>query len=158
MPAHTSILILNGPNLNLLGSREPQIYGHESLEDIAERCRQHGQKRGWNVHFVQSNHEGILIDWIHEAKTRHQGLIVNAGAYTHSSIALLDALLAVALPVIEVHLSNLAKREAFRHHSYVARAAIGTICGFGAAGYCLALDAMASLLQRSDGTDVTEHE
>ena len=147
---------MNGPNLNLLGSREPHIYGHDRLEDIAERCREHGRKHGLDVHFAQSNHEGVLLDWIHEAKTRHRGLIVNAGAYTHSSIALLDALLAIGLPVIEVHLSNLAKREAFRHHSYIAQAAIGTICGFGANGYCLALDAMASILQRNDGTDGTK--
>jgi 3-dehydroquinate dehydratase-2 len=146
MPA--TVLILNGPNLNLLGDREPQIYGHETLADIEAAARRHGETLGLDVDFRQSNHEGQLIDWIHEVRGRASGLIVNAGGLTHTSVALLDALTAADMPVIEVHLSNIHRRDAFRRHSYVAQAATGSICGLGSHGYVLALDAMARLITR----------
>jgi len=140
------VMVLNGPNLNLLGQREPAVYGHDTLEEVARLCREHGVALGLEVDVRQSNHEGELVDWVQEARTTCGGLVVNAGAYTHTSIALLDALLAAELPVVEVHLSNLFRREGFRHHSYVSSAAIGVICGFGKQGYALALDALASRL------------
>lgn len=143
----TSVLILNGPNLNLLGTRQPEIYGHETLADIEERCRSHAATIGLAVDFRQSNMEGDLVTWIQEAKGKHDGLILNAAAYTHTSVAILDALSAVGLPTVEVHLSNIHQREAFRHHSYVSRAAVGMICGFGSHGYVLALDALCRLLE-----------
>jgi len=146
MPA--TVLILNGPNLNLLGDREPQIYGHETLADIEAAARRHGGTLGLDVDFRQSNHEGQLIDWIHEVRGRASGLIVNAGGLTHTSVALLDALTAADMPVIEVHLSNIHRRDAFRRHSYVAQAATGSICGLGSHGYVLALDAMARLISQ----------
>jgi 3-dehydroquinate dehydratase-2 len=146
MPA--TVLILNGPNLNLLGDREPQIYGHETLADIEAVARRHGETLGLDVDFRQSNHEGQLIDWIHEVRGRASGLIVNAGGLTHTSVALLDALTAADMPVIEVHLSNIHRRDAFRRHSYVAQAATGSICGLGSHGYVLALDAMARLISQ----------
>jgi len=135
------ILVLNGPNLNLLGAREPDLYGKETMADIEAACRQRAEALGVEVDFRQSNSEGQLIDWIHEARGRVSALIINAGAYTHTSIAILDALLAVDLPVFEVHLSNIFRREEFRHTSYVSRAARGVICGFGTMGYLLALEA-----------------
>ncbi len=140
------ILILNGPNLNLLGTREPEIYGRDTLADVEALCRRHAAHLGLEVDFRQSNHEGTLVDWVQEARARHAGIIVNAGAYSHTSVALLDALLACGKPVVEVHLSNLFRRESFRRHSYVTAAAQGLICGFGAQGYPLALDAVAGLL------------
>lgn len=142
----TSILILNGPNLNMLGTREPEIYGRETLADIEKRCIDHGNTLKLSVDFRQSNHEGELVTWIQEAARTQAGLILNAGAYTHTSIALLDALNTVNIPVIEVHLSNIYKREAFRHHSYISRAAHGVICGFGHDSYLLALSALANLI------------
>jgi len=142
-----SILVLNGPNLNLLGSREPDIYGRESLAEIEEACRRHGRRLGLSVDFRQSNHEGELVTWIQEARGRQAGLIVNAAGFTTSSVALLDALLASGLPVIEVHLSNIFRREAFRQHSLVSLAAKGVICGLGSTGYLLALEAFARLLE-----------
>jgi 3-dehydroquinate dehydratase-2 len=129
------IYVLNGPNLNLLGSREPQVYGSETLEDVRTRCERKAAKLGFAIDFRQSNHEGELVAWIQEAKEKATGLIVNAGAFTHSSIAMLDALLATELPCVEVHLSNIFRRESFRHHSYVSLAANGVICGLGAAGH-----------------------
>jgi 3-dehydroquinate dehydratase-2 len=141
-----TILILNGPNLNLLGTREPEVYGRESLADVEAACREKAAALGLAVDFRQSNREGELVDWIQEARDRHAGIVVNAGAYTHTSVAILDALFAVQLPVIEVHLSNLFKREAFRHHSYISQAAQGLICGLGSAGYLYALDALARRL------------
>jgi 3-dehydroquinate dehydratase-2 len=142
-----TILVLNGPNLNLLGLREPAIYGHETLSDIEEACLERAAELGLALDFRQSNHEGQLIDWIQEARQTADGIVVNAGAFTHTSIALLDALKAAELPVVEVHLSNIYRREEFRHNSYISRAANGVICGFGLHGYELALAAMARLLR-----------
>jgi len=142
-----SVLVINGPNLNLLGEREPDIYGRETLADIAAAAKARGAELGLEVEFVQSNHEGEIIDWVHGARGRHQALIVNAGAFTHTSIALLDALSALAIPVVEVHLSNIYRREDFRHKSYVARVAVGSICGFGSHGYLMALDYLAKTLK-----------
>lgn len=150
------VLVLNGPNLNLLGSREPEIYGRETLADIAALCKAAGKRLGLTVDFRQSNSESELVGWIQEARGVKAGILINAGAFTHTSVALLDALLASELPVIEVHLSNLFKREEFRHHSYVSRAARGMICGLGSQGYELALEAMARIVgpavRPADGT------
>jgi 3-dehydroquinate dehydratase-2 len=140
------IFVLNGPNLNLLGTREPHIYGHDTLADIDARLIAQGQALGVQVECYQSNHEGALIDWLHEARARGaKAVLINAGAYTHTSVALHDAIKAVELPVIEVHLSNPHKREEFRHKSYIGMAAMATIAGFGARSYSLALDAAAGL-------------
>ena len=141
-----NILILNGPNLNMLGLREPEIYGRETLDDIRARCESHAEGCGLAVDFRQSNHEGELIDWIQQAPKTHAGIILNPGGYTHTSVAIMDALRAVALPAIELHLSNIHRREPFRRRSYVAQAVQGSICGFGADGYLLALDGMRALL------------
>jgi len=141
------ICILNGPNLNLLGQRQPEIYGRETLADIHARCEKRATALGLAIDFRQSNHEGVLIDWIQEARAKASAIIINPAAFTHTSVALLDALTAAELPVIEVHLSNIHKREPFRHHSYVSRAATGVICGLGSKGYELALDALAERLQ-----------
>lgn len=143
------ILVLNGPNLNLLGTREPGIYGHTSLEDIKGMTAARAKTHGLEVDFRQSNREGELVDWVQEARTTSAGIIINAGAYTHTSVAILDALLACTIPIVEVHLSNLFKREEFRHHSYVTKASVGLICGFGAQGYELAVDAMAQILKKA---------
>lgn len=142
------ILVLNGPNLNLLGRREPEIYGHDTLADIEAQMKASCDRLAWSLDFRQSNHEGELVGWIQQARGRCAAIIINAGAYTHTSVALLDALLAVNLPVIEVHLSNLFRREQFRHHSYITPAAQGLICGFGGKGYLLALDAVADILKK----------
>lgn len=140
------IYVLNGPNLNLLGSREPEIYGHDTLDDIAGRLEDQARGLGFEIDLRQSNHEGHLIDWLHEAQAqRAHAVLLNAGAFTHTSIALYDAIKAISVPVIEVHLSNPYARESFRHHSYVSSAARGTITGFGANSYALALDAAAKL-------------
>ncbi len=143
------ILIVNGPNLNMLGQREPEVYGRDTLADIEAACAERAESLGLAIDFRQSNSEGELVTWAQGAGKSHAGIIVNAGGYTHSSIALLDALLASGLPVIEVHLSNIFRREAFRHHSYVSRAATGVICGLGLHGYVLALDAMARLVRNA---------
>jgi 3-dehydroquinate dehydratase II len=142
-----TILVLNGPNLNLLGVREPSTYGTETLSDIEEACLERAAQLGVTIDFRQSNHEGQLVDWIQEARENADGIILNAGAYTHTSVAIPDALSAAALPVIELHLSNVFRREAFRHHSYISAVAKGVICGFGGHGYVLALDAMARLVR-----------
>lgn len=140
------ILILNGPNLNLLGSREPEIYGRESLDDIAAALTDHAASLGVEVELRQSNHEGHLIDWLHEAdRDGAAAVILNAGGYSHTSVALRDAVAAIKVPVIEVHLSNPAARESFRRRSLIAAVAKGTIQGFGPTGYILALDAAARL-------------
>lgn len=145
----SSILVLNGPNLNLLGQRQPEVYGSTSLADIENLCRNTARALGLSLTFEQSNSEGAMIDLIHAARGQHSGIILNAGAYTHTSIALMDALSSVELPAIELHLSNIHAREEFRHTSYIAKVAIGVICGFGAQGYDLALRAMAQKLQAS---------
>lgn len=143
-----SILILNGPNLNLLGTRQPEVYGRTTLVDVEEMCRTYAQAIDVTVAFDQSNHEGDLVDALHAAKGVHSGVILNAGAYTHTSIAIMDAIQSVELPVIELHLSNIHARETFRHHSYISPVAIGLICGFGARGYTLAMDALVSHLEK----------
>ncbi len=143
----TSLLILNGPNLNLLGQRQPEVYGATTLAEIEATCRAKARDIGIGLDFMQSNSEGALVDAIHAAKGTHDGLILNAGAYTHTSIALMDAISSVELPAIELHLSNVHAREEFRHVSYIARVAVGVICGFGPAGYELAIDAMARHLE-----------
>jgi 3-dehydroquinate dehydratase-2 len=142
-----TVFVLNGPNLNLLGVRDPAIYGNDTLADIEERCLARGGALGLDIDFRQTNHEGQLVDWIQEARESADGIVLNAGALTHTSVAVLDALSAAGLPVIEVHLSNIFRREAFRHHSYVSLAATGVICGLGAQGYELALDAVAGLIE-----------
>lgn len=140
------IIILNGPNLNLLGSREPAIYGSTTLQDIEALCTRTAATHGLTVDFRQSNHEGVLIDWVQEAAHHGSGIIINAGGYTHTSVALHDALRAVDLPIIEVHLSDPRTREPFRHHSFIEPVARQSICGKGAAGYAEAVDAMAAMI------------
>ncbi len=144
-PMTATILILNGPNLNLVGTRETEIYGEERLEDIRAAVEARAVELSLAVDMRQSNSEGELVNWIQSARGNAEGLIVNAGAYSHTSIAILDALRACGVPVIEVHLSNIFGREPYRHHSYVSEAATGIICGFGGAGYTMALEAMARL-------------
>lgn len=146
-----SLLVLNGPNINLLGTRQPDVYGRVTLEMIEKACVARASQLGASVHFVQSNHEGALIDAIHAAKGTHDGILLNAGAYTHTSIAIMDAISSVELPMIEIHLSNVHAREAFRHVSYISKVAVGQICGFGGKGYVLAVEAM---LHHLDGTDL----
>lgn len=141
-----SILVLHGPNLNLLGQREPGIYGSMTLEEINSLIEAEGKKLDAEIVAVQSNQEGVLVDAIHMARGKHQGILINAGAYTHTSIALRDAIAAVKIPTVEVHLSNIYQREAFRHHSYIAPVAIGQISGFGAESYRLGLQALVNYL------------
>lgn len=144
--ASETVYVLNGPNLNLLGLREPGIYGSQSLDDIAAMLVERGEELGLTIDMRQSNHEGHLVDWLHEAQTDGaRAVLLNAGAYTHTSVALLDAIRAISVPVIEVHLSNPHTREEFRHKSWVGMAAKGTIAGFGAQSYILALEAAARL-------------
>jgi len=140
------ILLVNGPNLNTLGEREPEIYGRETLADIEAKCKKMAKTLGLTLDHFQSNHEGEIVDKIQAAGKTHKGLIINAGAYTHTSIAIMDALLTLKIPVIEVHMSNIFRREAFRHKSYISKAAQGIICGFGSKSYLLALQAMAELI------------
>ena len=140
------IFILNGPNLNLLGLRQPEVYGKATLEDVAEGCASLAEELGLTIRFHQSNHEGQIIDWIHQARSDGAGIIINPAAYTHTSIALFDALSAFDGPVLEVHISNIHRRETFRHHSFVSPRADGVIAGFGTEGYLLALRRMATLL------------
>ncbi|GLR78736.1 type II 3-dehydroquinate dehydratase (plasmid) [Azospirillum oryzae] len=144
------ILVLNGPNLNLLGKREPHIYGHETLADVEADCRRTGETLGLAVDFRQSNAEHVLIDWIHEARETVDGLVINPAGLTHTSVSLMDALSACAFPILEVHISNIHRREEFRHFSYVSRVAAGVICGFGTQGYTLALQRMARLLETAE--------
>ncbi len=139
-----TVFVLNGPNLNLLGLREPDIYGHDTLDDIADRLEDRAKELGLAIDMRQSNHEGHLVDWLHEAQASGaKAVLLNAGGFTHTSVAIHDAIKAVTTPVIEVHLSNPHAREAFRHQSFVGRAARGTISGFGAMSYMLALEAAA---------------
>jgi 3-dehydroquinate dehydratase II len=140
------ILVVNGPNLNMLGVREPAVYGRDKLADIEKLCRRAGREFALAIDFRQSNHEGEIVGWLQEARGSCAGIVINAGAYTHTSIAILDALQLTELPVIEVHLSNIFRREEFRHHSYVSLAARAVICGLGAVGYRLALEALAEIL------------
>lgn len=142
----TSVLILNGPNLNMLGTREPTTYGHETLADIAALCQRSADNLGLSIEFRQTNHEGVMIDWIHEARGQYGGILINPGAWTHTSVAIRDALVASELPIVEVHLSNVHKRESFRHHSFVTPIAVGVIAGFGSQGYRLGLEYFAHLL------------
>lgn len=142
------VFILNGPNLNLLGQRQPEIYGRETLEDVAEACGALAEDLGLSIRFHQSNHEGQLIDWIHEARGAGAGIVINPGGYSHTSVAILDALTAFEGPVIEVHISNIHKREAFRHHSFVSQRADGVIAGCGTEGYLLALRRIRSMVAR----------
>jgi 3-dehydroquinate dehydratase II len=143
------IFVLNGPNLNLIGKREPEIYGAETLAGIEESLRNQAGVAGFTIDFRQTNHEGQLIDWIQEAAHTAAALILNAGAYTHTSVAILDALRALSLPIAEVHLSNIFRREPYRHHSYVSPAATGVICGFGSHSYSLALSAIVEILKKT---------
>jgi len=141
-----TIYVLNGPNLNLLGTREPHVYGHATLADVEKLCQATARRHGFAVVFRQSNHEGQIVDWINEARSeKASGLIINPAGYTTTSIAILDALLAMEAPVIEVHISNIHAREEFRHHSYVSKAARAVICGFGIDGYALAIAGLADL-------------
>jgi 3-dehydroquinate dehydratase II len=144
-----TVYVLNGPNLNLLGKREPGIYGGATLDQIGEQCSLTARQLGFSIDFRQSNHEGVLVDWIHEAAEKAHAIVINPGAYSHTSIAIHDAIRAAGLPVAEVHLSNIHAREAFRHTSMVAPVATGLICGFGPLGYTLALHALAARLDRS---------
>ena len=148
MADDAKILILNGPNLNMLGVREPAVYGSDTLGDIEERCHAHAKGLSLDVDFRQTNIEGELVTWIQECRTTHQGVIINAAAFTHTSVALLDALSLLDTPIIEVHLSNIFARESFRHHSYVSPVAAGVICGFGWRGYTLALEAIKDILDK----------
>ena len=143
----TSILVLNGPNLNLLGTRQPEIYGHTTLTDVEDMCVAHGRTLGVEVTCAQSNHEGALVTHIQEARGKHAGIALNAGAYTHTSIALMDAIKGTEVPTVELHLSNVHARESFRHPSYISPVAIGVIAGFGANGYKLAIDALMGFLE-----------
>lgn len=146
MARQPKVLVLNGPNLNMLGQRQPEIYGRATLADIEALCRSHGETLGFDMDFRQSNSEGELVTWIQEAHGVQDGIAINAAAYTHTSVALLDALSLVEIPVIEVHLSNVFARDEFRHHSYISSVAAGVICGFGPNSYVLALDALRSIL------------
>lgn len=140
------IYILNGPNLNLLGQRQPEIYGHETLDDIRKSCAAVATEKGFEVNLFQSNHEGVVVDTIHEARQKACGIVINPGAFTHYSVAILDALNAFEGPVLECHISNVHKREAFRHHSYVSLRADGVVAGFGTEGYELCVRRMCTLV------------
>ncbi|MCH9765590.1 MAG: type II 3-dehydroquinate dehydratase [Alphaproteobacteria bacterium] len=140
------IYVLNGPNLNLLGTREPEIYGKQTLDDISGVTAARAKELGLACDFRQSNLEGELVTWVQEAREKASGILMNAGGFSHTSVALLDALQAADVPIIEVHLSNIFRREDYRHHSFVSKAAIGVICGLGAQGYALAIEAMARIL------------
>ena len=143
-----TVVVLNGPNLNLLGEREPEVYGHETLADVEALCRKAASLAGLAVDFRQSNHEGVLVDWVHELRESAAGIVVNAGAYTHTSIALRDALVTVPGPVVEVHLTNVHAREEFRHRSYLADVATAVVAGLGPAGYAAAVEYVATRATR----------
>jgi 3-dehydroquinate dehydratase-2 len=144
-----TIFVINGPNLNLLGAREPETYGRATLKDVQKLCEKTAKRHGWKVEFRQSNIEGEMVDFIQEAgRTKAKGIVINPAGYTTTSIAIMDALLGVKVPAIEVHISNIHAREDFRHHSYVSKAARGVICGMGVNGYALAIDGLAELLKK----------
>jgi len=150
----TSVLVLNGPNLNLLGTRKPEVYGSTTLDDVEKMCREEAQKLGLDLEFKQSNHEGQLIDWIHECGAAVKagtsiGAVYNPGAHTHTSVALHDAIEGASVPVIECHISNVHKREEFRHHSYISPVASGIVVGFGVYGYVLAIQGLYQLSQKT---------
>ncbi len=152
MPSDTpTVFVLNGPNLNLLGKRQPEIYGTETLADVERACSERAANLGLSSAFHQSNHEGEIVETIHRARDEAAAIVINPAAYTHTSVAIMDALLAFDGPIIEVHLSNVHRREEFRSHSWVSKAATGVICGLGSRGYLLALDAVADLLDREAG-------
>ena len=145
-----TVFVLNGPNLNLLGTREPAVYGAQTLADVQQLCQQACARHGFALEFRQTNHEGVLVDWIHEAGRLHAagelvGVVLNAGAYTHTSVALLDAIKGTGITLIELHISNVFARESFRHHSWISPAARAVMCGFGVQGYALAIDALAGM-------------
>lgn len=148
--AHPLVAVLNGPNMNMLGLRQPQLYGALTLDDVEQLCAESGETLGLAIDFRQTNIEGELISWVQECRGRAAGIVINPAGYTTTSIALMDALLAVELPVIEVHVTNIHRREEFRQHSYVSKAAVGVICGLGIQGYALALTAMAAILDEDD--------
>ena len=148
-----TILILNGPNLNMLGTREPGIYGAETLDSIAAQCADHAAELGFETEFLQSNHEGELVTWIQQSGRTAAGIAINAGAYTHTSVAIRDALLTTGTPIVEVHLSNVYKRESFRHKSYISDIANGVICGFGSQSYVLAIDAIHRIVSTAGATN-----
>lgn len=143
------VYVLNGPNLNLLGKRQPKIYGYETLADVEAECRRIGAELKLEIEFHQSNAEFQIIDWVHEARERAGGIVINPAAFTHTSVAILDALNTCECPIIEVHISNVHKREPFRHHSYVSSVASGVIAGFGTQGYPLALQRLARLIDEA---------
>jgi 3-dehydroquinate dehydratase II len=145
------ILLLNGPNLNMLGTRQPEVYGRTTLADIEAMCQARAKDLGLALDFRQSNNEGEIVGWVQTAHGNSAGIVINPGAYSHTSVAILDALLAFEAPIIEVHLSNIHRREAFRHHSYISQAAHGVICGLGATGYLMALDGLAQLIDEMKG-------
>jgi 3-dehydroquinate dehydratase-2 len=150
--SQSTIYILNGPNLNSLGSREPEKYGHSTLADVERLCGETARRYGLGVEFRQSNHEGEIVDWFHEAKHKKAvGIVINPAGYTTTSVAILDAIFAVQLPTIEVHITNIHQREEYRHHSYVSKGARAVICGFGVEGYALAITGLASLLGAKAG-------
>jgi len=142
-----TIYVLNGPNLNSLGTREPEKYGHSTLADVEKLCRETAARFGFDVEFRQSNHEGVIVDWFHEAKQKGAvGVVINPAGYTTTSVSILDAIYAVALPTIEVHITNIHQREEYRHHSYISKGARGVIAGLGVTGYALAIQGLASLI------------
>ena len=145
-----TVYVINGPNLNLLGTREPEKYGRATLADVEALCREAARRHGLTIEFRQTSREGEIVEWIHEARARQAvGIILNAAAYTHTSIAILDAIAATQVPTIEVHITNVHAREEFRHHSYVSKAAKAVLCGFGVDGYALAIDGLAAMIKRS---------
>ena len=144
------ILVINGPNLNLLGSREKEKYGNVSLQDIQKKCEDHAAKIGLEIDFKQSNVEGEIVNFVQDARKKYKGIVINAGGYTHTSVAILDALLAVKKPTIELHITNIYKREDFRHKSLISRAADGIICGFGADGYVMALESIKKIINNEN--------
>jgi 3-dehydroquinate dehydratase-2 len=146
------IIVINGPNLNMLGTRQPDVYGKTTLAELDEACRKRAAQFGATVDCLQSNDESAIVDAIQQARGRYDAIVINAAAFSHTSIAILDALLAAGLPVVEVHLSNIHRREAFRHHSYVTRAAVGIIAGFGPAGYELAIEAAVRAVDQQAAT------